>query len=97
MFWLHTPLILQCRVGYKKKFYLDLAYIFAYSCHLQKFRRYLLYPTLYALQVLDLSKALARLLVLRCNQMIQLIRARPRSIGGVSSQAAMNHLFDPKH
>ena len=36
-------------------------------------------------------------LVLRCNQMIQPIRARPRSIGGVSSQAAVNHLFDPKH
>ena len=36
-------------------------------------------------------------LVLRCNQMIQPIRARPRSIGGVSSQAAVNHLFDSKH
>jgi len=34
-------------------------------------------------------------LVLRCNQMIQPIRARPRSIGGASSQAAVNHLFDP--
>ena len=35
-------------------------------------------------------------LVLRCNQMIQPIRTKPRSIGAVLSQAAVNHLFDPE-
>ena len=56
------------------------------------------YTLIWCWKMMDFAgPASAWFLVLRCNQMIQPIRARPRSIGGVSSQAAVNHLFDPKH